>query len=598
MAKESRTHRADGTPRKISSRRGETRRLITGVNDIKTLFPKIASEILDGDPTQLTKGSTKKYSWRCPKGHTYVMAVAYRTQGRGCAVCTGKQINVGVNDLASRFPEIAREANGWDPTSVTFSSNLNKEWKCTKGHTWRANINNRTSHGMGCPFCSGRAALAGFNDLATTHPDIAREMYRSDPSKFSSGSGKKVEWKCDQNHIWTSSIYNRIKNGCPHCHIRFKNIVVGQNDLATTHPDIARQADGWDPTTVTAGSGEKHRWKCGKGHTWITSVGKRTSKDPRNCPVCSNQKVLVGFNDLGSTYPQIAKFAFGWNPATVVAGSNSKKRWTCSRGHVYENSIARVVAGAECSVCKNLVVQAGVNDLLTTNPKIAAEANGWNPQEIHIGSHKKLQWRCKLGHEWIAVVRSRPKNGCPVCGNRVVVSGFNDLQTHFPELAKEADGWDPSKFAFATTKRVDWKCAEGHRWRSTIKNRSQLSRGCPTCAISGFDPNLEGWLYFIEHPIWEMQQIGITNYPKKRLATHQRLGWEVIEIRGPLMGDVVRTWETEILRALKRRGASFTAEREWGKFTGFSESWIKSSFTSKSIRDLMSLVEEDETDLM
>jgi hypothetical protein len=596
MPKVSRTHRADGTLRAISNRRGEVRRLTSGVNDLKTLFPEIASELLDGDPTLITKGSTKRYSWKCPEGHTYFMSVAQRTRGRGCAVCAGKQINFGMNDLKSKFPKIASEANGWDPATVSFGSNLNKEWICKKGHTWKANVGNRTSHGYGCPYCSGKLVLSGYNDLETTHPEIAKEMHLSDPTKYSFGSGKIVKWKCIEGHIWTAKVRERIKRGCPTCQQRKGHIVVGQNDLLTTHPEIAKQAFGWDPRTVTKGSGEKHQWKCSKGHAWLSTVAKRTSKDPRNCPVCSNQQVLEGYNDLGSTHPEIAKIAFGWDPTTVVAGSSLRKQWTCSKGHVYLNVINRVVAGAPCLVCVNAFVQAGINDLATTNPEIAVQANGWNPQDVHIGSHKKLQWRCKLGHEWSAIVKSRLKNGCPVCGNRVVVHGFNDLQTHFPELAKEADGWDPTKFAFATTKRVDWKCLEGHRWRSTIKNRSQLSRGCPSCAISGFDPNLEGWIYFIEHPNWEMQQIGITNYPNKRLATHRKLGWEIIEIRGPLMGDVARTWETEILRALKRHGASFTADREQGKFTGFSEAWVKSSFSVKSIREMMSLVETDETE--
>jgi len=564
------------------------------VNDLKTLFPEIASEMLDGDPAQTTKGSTKKYSWKCSQGHTYIMSVADRTHGRGCAVCVGKQINVGVNDLKSRFPMIAAEANGWDPTTVTFSSNKNKSWKCKLGHTWKANINNRTSQGMGCPYCSGRYPLAGFNDLATTHPEISKEMYLSDPQKFTFGSNKKVKWKCSNGHIWTSSVQQRIKVDCPTCHIRLKNIVIGRNDLETTHPEVAKQANGWDPKSVSAGSGEKLSWKCSEGHVWIAAVGKRTSKDPRNCPVCSNQKVLIGYNDLNTTHPEIANLAVGWDPRLVIAGSNKKLNWSCPKAHSYIASVSSVVRGATCLVCCNRVIQKGINDLATTDPQIADQADGWDPTLIHIGSHKKMGWRCEFGHSWKAVVSSRIKNNCPVCANRAVVSGFNDLATHYPELAKEADGWDPSSYVFATTKKVSWKCSEGHVWKSTIKNRSQLSRGCPTCAISGFDPNLEGWLYFIEHPIWEMQQIGITNYPKKRLATHQKLGWEIIEIRGPLMGDVVRTWETEILRVLKRHGASFTADQEQGKFTGFSESWIKSSFKIKSIREMMELVETDE----
>ena len=29
------------------------------------------------------------------------------------------------------------------------------------------------AEGLGCPYCLGRKVLAGYNDLATTHPGIA-----------------------------------------------------------------------------------------------------------------------------------------------------------------------------------------------------------------------------------------------------------------------------------------------------------------------------------------------------------------------------------------------------------------------------------------
>ena len=38
----------------------------------------------------------------------------------------------------------------------------------------------------------------------------------------------------------------------------------------------------------------------------------------------------------------------------------------------------------------------------------------------------------------------RKKTGCPYCAGQKVLGGFNNLLTLFPELAKEADGWDPS----------------------------------------------------------------------------------------------------------------------------------------------------------
>jgi hypothetical protein len=598
MINKSRTHRADGTPRAKSPRRGEVRRLTSGINDLLTLFPKIAAELVDEDPSQLTKGSLKKYSWKCPLGHVYISSVAHRTRGGGCGVCSGSQILLGVNDLSSRFPEIALEADGWDPTTVSFGSNKKVKWKCKSGHKWIASINNRSSKKHQCPLCSGRIPIVGINDLSTTHPEIALEADGWDPTTVSFGSNKKVKWKCKNGHKWSQKVIQRQVSECPTCHIRHKSIAVGKNDLLTTNPEIAAQADGWDPTTITAGSGKKFKWKCSQGHVWIASVGKRTSKDPRNCPICSNQKILVGYNDLKTTHPEIAKAAVGWDTEKEVAGTNRKKLWKCKFGHEYISSVNSVVNGAECLVCSNLVVQKGVNDLSTTDPKIALQANGWDPTSVHIGSHKKMAWKCQLGHEWFAQIKSRKANGCPVCGNRVVVSGFNDLASVFPELAREADGWDPTKFAFATTKKMKWKCLEGHKWSSTIKNRSQLKRGCPSCATSGFDPNIDGWLYLLEHPVWEMQQIGITNDPKKRIATHTNLGWEIIELRGPLPGDVARVWETEILRALKKSGASFTTELERGKFTGFTEAWMKISYPVKSISYLMKLVEEYEDNIL
>ena len=33
---------------------------------------------------------------------------------------------------------------------------------------------------------------------------------------------------------------------------------------------------------------------------------------------------------------------------------------------------------------------------------------------------------------------------CPFCSNNKVWKGFNDIETKFPELAKEAKDWDPS----------------------------------------------------------------------------------------------------------------------------------------------------------
>ena len=53
----------------------------------------------------------------------------------------------GINDLETVFPEIAKEADAWDPASVTFESGAVKAWKCEEhGNSWEVIISQRTGH--------------------------------------------------------------------------------------------------------------------------------------------------------------------------------------------------------------------------------------------------------------------------------------------------------------------------------------------------------------------------------------------------------------------------------------------------------------------
>ena len=99
---------------------------------------------------------------------------------------------------------------------------------------------------------------------------------------------------------------------------------------------------------------------------------------------------------------------------------------------------------------------------------------------------------------------------------------------------------------------------------------------------------------FIDKSVWEMFQIGITNHPKVRLKTHKILGWQLLELRGPMDGHLTQQWETAILRMLKAKGADLSNKEIAGKFDGYSEAWSKSTFPVKSIKDLMQMTEEFE----
>jgi hypothetical protein len=577
--------------------------VIEGETDLQTLFPRIASEAHGWDPRKVNAGSKSKAEFRCPKGHLFKTTIGSRTKrGVGCNICANKVVVAGINDLETTHPDIAVQASGWNPTKIVAGSNKKLTWQCSKSHKWVETPNKRTGRGDGCPFCSGNRVLIGFNDLAFTHPNLSSEADNWDPRSYSAGSNKKLGWKCGLGHKWNTAIAARtgkLRTGCPVCANQV--VLSGFNDLATKFPQLAKEADGWDPTKIGAGSNKKFAWTCYLGHKWSSVLSSRTSQGI-GCPICSNYQVQLGFNDIATTHPEIAQEAYGWDPTTIAYGSSSNLKWKCANGHIYASPpIRRTTKKTGCSICANKTLLAGFNDLATTHPELAKEAEGWDPKEVNAGrstpkngkQNEKRKWRCPSGHIYEATPSSRTnshhQSGCPVCSGNQLLSGFNDLATTHPDLAQEAFGWDPTQFVSSGSQKMKWKCSESHLWSQRISERKS-GTGCPSCAKSGFDPNKDGWLYFLEHPDWEMFQIGITNVPDDRLATHKRLGWEVIELRGPMNGDLARQWETDILRMLRTKKAVISNTKIAGRFTGYTESWTKNSFPVKSLKELMVFV--------
>lgn len=616
--------------------------------------PDLASQAADWDPSVTSISHSKKLNWRCSLGHVWDATITHRLRNQNCPYCSSHRLLVGFNDLATTHPDLAAEADGWDPKSVISDGHRSFRWKCGLGHVWENSISNRKG-GQGCPFCKGKRILFGFNDLFTLHPSIAAEASGWDPREYSVGSGQKLKWKCIQGHEWDTTVASRVSQGtgCPFC--ANKKIMKGYNDLATTHPDLAKMAFEWDPTTLGAGSGKRVKWKCTKGHITLASVESR-AKAQTNCKFCANTEVLIGFNDLQTTNPTLASEAFEWDPRTLTEGSNKNVQWRCHKGHVWKQSPSTRSVGLGCPYCSNRYVWAGDNDLATSHPELAKQANGWDPSKVGSGSGQVLSWKCELGHVWKGRVihRARRGVGCPFCSNNAVLVGFNDLATTHPELAKQAHGWDTTKIGGGYQKKMEWICDLKHIWRATVNSRSygnfgcpycsgflvwsgfndllttnpelaseafgwdpatvtagsskklkwKCSKdhvwlavvaarsggtGCPTCATYGFDPNLDSWLYLLEHPDWEMFQIGITNVPDQRVGKHKKSGWKLLELRGPIDGQYARDLETGILRMLKASGAELSPSGVVGRFDGMTEAWNASSY--KKVTSIKELVE-------
>lgn len=66
--------------------------VVPGINDLATTDPELAAEwhptLNDLNPTEVTRGQSKKVYWLCPKcGNVWQDSLNHRSRGRGCSVC-------------------------------------------------------------------------------------------------------------------------------------------------------------------------------------------------------------------------------------------------------------------------------------------------------------------------------------------------------------------------------------------------------------------------------------------------------------------------------------------------------------------------------
>ena len=557
--------------------------VLLGYNDLTTLKPNIASEWdyeKNGEktPANYTVRSGERVWWKCKRNHSWEAVIASRTGNKyvGCPYCSGLLPIEGETDLLTTNPELISEWNYekntlLTPNMVKAGSSDKVWWICDKGHEWQAVISSRTVNESGCPFCSGRYAIQGENDLMSVDSPLLKEWNydrngRLTPSDFKEHSARKIWWKCKKGHEWCSSISDRSRgDGCPYC--SGKRVLVGFNDLAHINPYIAKE---WNyekngnkiPQKYTCKSGIKVWWKCEKGHEWKTSISNRSRGD--GCPKC-NSGIRTSFPEqaiyfyVKKIYPDavnrctdvlpngmeidifIPSINVGieydgsvWHESDKALEKEVKKYIGCKRNDIFlirvkekggnarENScdvMLRIDDSFNNEAYSSLFMQLSKyikipNEIDVKNDRVHIQENykteiknnsfgskyadlvvEWDsekngmltPYMFSSNSGERIWWKCCKNHSWQTTISTRAKgSGCPYCSGRYAIKGENDLQTLRPEIASE---WNynkngkllPCEFKSQSNKKVWWKCKEGHEWEAIIANRTRRGDGCPVC---------------------------------------------------------------------------------------------------------------------
>ena len=405
---------------------------------------------------------------------------------------TEKKYVIENTELMAEWDWEKNKVLGLDPHKISYGSAKKVWWKCEKGHEWEISPNHRSS-GNGCPYCAGQKVLKGQNDLQTVNPTLANEWnYEKNngltPMEVMSNSSKKVWWKCNKGHEWQAKIQNRNNgNGCPYCSGRYA--VEGGSDLQTVNPKLAKEwnyekNDGLTPMDVKPNSDKKVWWKCNRGHEWQATISHRNNG--RNCPICNSERhtslpeytlvyylkrygleVLQSYKEQGyelDVYIPAKRIAIEYdgsywhrNKTEMDLEKNSK----CKKDGI---KLYRIREGLPSlnDTSIDYLIQDNKKDLSTALKEILSEI---------------LQTSVDVDLERDALSIENLREYTEKESSLLVINPILSKEWNYEKNGK----LKPENFTANNTKKVWWKCSEGHEWQATIANRNK-GIGCPYCS--------------------------------------------------------------------------------------------------------------------
>ena len=388
------------------------------------------------------------------------------------------------------------------PNGIAYGTAKKCWWIGKCGHSYQASMNKRTSDNTACPYCSDSHAklLKGFNDLATTNPELLPCWdYEKNgvitPQEVMKGQHKLVWWKCPIGHSYQAMIYHRVQGrGCPVCRRENQTSFPEQallyyiksvfTDALSSDRKIldGKELDIYIPSIQVAIEFDGSKWH------------KKLDKDIAKNELCKQKGItLIRIRDVDC--PAL--------PESDDVYIISHEKYSDDELNKCILEVARVLnVTFDIDLDRDRVLiynqyysKKKEKSLAESYPELCKEWNykkngNLTPELLTRKSDKKVWWVGKCGHEWPATVSSRTQmqSGCPYCSGRLLI-GFNDLATLYPELGKlfdaEKNNMSASEISRNTKSSYYWKCSKGHSYKKHLftmqKNINDLDKMCPYC---------------------------------------------------------------------------------------------------------------------
>jgi hypothetical protein len=487
------------------------------------------------------KGIFVKHQWKCASGHIFeATPTQVLNNGSWCHKCYLATKKLNPKQRRKKLLEmkrLARSKNGQCLSTEYFDRRTHLQWRCQKGHEWSATPEAvQKSAGTWCATCAAgvsericRALLermlgTAFPKKKPTWLQSARKT-RLELDGYSEVLGIAFEYQGKQHfvnikHFHSGNIEFRQrladdkqkvklcrKHGVvllqiPYTvpHLEFENYIRnllkrhGKNQHAKVV--LNRMENGKiDLSTLNAYSpasllemqqlANKHGGKClSKVYVnsntklrWRCKFGHIWESPPASIKTGSWCHKCIGYRQHTlAEMKALARKLGGKCLAAEYLGYNTKILWKCAKGHSWNTTPGRVINGAWCPYCANRP-PITIDDVRTFIEKRGGKCLSTQ----YIDAHKKLLVQCSEGHKWKPIWNNLQQgNWCRICSMKKAGEGRRLTIDSIQKIAQKKDGQCLSKKYINCETKLLWQCQHGHQW---LAKSSHVKRGswCPIC---------------------------------------------------------------------------------------------------------------------